>query len=285
MPQVNGLPEPSVHLRCALGGKMKKIAITTSLFLLTLGSLALFVEKRSLGQNQTDQTSIPGNWTFSAHPYLGPDYRSRPIVVTSVGTSLKEMTVTPVILENFSKKTVSSVKLEWILSEESTRAFRIKQGESELLTLAEPLPAKKGLALKQPLFSLKKEGQSLMKDGKLEGKFRLDIAVKEVIYEDGEKWTGNQLVCPLELLGNNGGGEDKKLAHRKSTQGNSCAKQMCKGSNGGYTCGSSETSEYCTNFNSTCCNTICGCNKPCEPGCNGELENHKETNQVLARGY
>lgn len=169
---------------------MKRFATLT---ILTLVAALLGISGSGKGQSKGNVSDeLPGgNWTLSTHPYMGPGYNSRPVMVTAVVSNLKG-TATRVMLENNSSKTVSAVKLEWHLMEEQDRSTVLQQGQTPFVTPSGTLPPGKSRELKFPIVSFAKIHQPLMKNNVLAGDYRIEIAVAEIQYEDGSTWTASK---------------------------------------------------------------------------------------------
>lgn len=164
---------------------MKKFA---TLIILALVAALFIISDDSKGQSQGNADKLPGGkWTFSAHPYMGPGYDERPVIVTAVMSDLTG-TVTTVMLENESAKVVSAVKLEWYLTTDQERATILQQGQTPLIAPSGALAPGKYKELKFPVVSFARVSQPLLKKDTLTGDFRIEIAVAEIQYEDGSSW-------------------------------------------------------------------------------------------------
>ena len=138
------------------------------------------------GQVDTASQLPSGNWTFSAQPYVGPGYDSRPVVVISVSTDLKKgLTVADVGLKNTSSKPVAGVKLSWFLSTEQDPDSVLLSGETPLVAISGGIPAGKRRLLTFPVTSFAKIHRPLLHGMTLSGDFRMEVAVSEILYEDG----------------------------------------------------------------------------------------------------
>lgn len=245
----------------SLGAKSFAIA----LFMVSL----LIVSNTSRTEGQADKSTQlpPGDWSFSAHPYLGPGYDSRPIVVFSVVTNVKNgLTVTKVALHNLSSKPVSAVKLNWYLSTEADPGSILLSGQTPLVALSGGLPVDGRRVLEFPVVSFAKICKSLMKGESLTGDFRMEVEVGEILYEDGSSQTArvtSNLYVPAK---NNSVVPLTNRVNKVAQIG--CAHQRCKfvplpASH--YECEGTSTPELCTNSGEFCCNTLCG-NRPCGQG-------------------
>ena len=235
-----------------------------SLAILLVAAVLLISVNSHTTEAQSDKDAqLPsGDWSFSAHPYLGPGYDSRSIVVYSVVTSVKNgLTVTKVALHNLSSKSVSAVKLNWSLSTESDRTSVLLSGQTPLVALSGGLPAGDRRAIDFPVVSFSKIYKPLMRGDSLTGDFRLEVEVGEILYEDGSTQVGKFMRSSLVFT------RISTSTTRIAQVG--CAHQRCKFVLAGgthYECDTTSTPELCTNSGEFCCNTLCG-NPPCgRPG-------------------
>jgi hypothetical protein len=200
----------------------------------------------TLAQNKTGSSSdLPrGNWTVGMHPFLGSGFESIPVAVTSVTTDAKRgIAVTKVGLENTSKQNVTAVKLTWRLSNEQTPNTVILEGQTPYITRDGGLPAGISLVLRFPVVIFAKICQPLVRNGVLDGEFRIDILVSEILFEDGSKWSKLDL-SQVKFI---------NAAHHTASanpQG-TCGQQACEtrtgpGGNVFYTCKASTNNERCS---------------------------------------
>jgi hypothetical protein len=166
---------------------MKKMARMPMLGGMLLLGLCLLLFSPYQTDGQVDDSQLPtGNWSFSAHPYFGSGYDSRPVVVIAVtASSTGGLVVNEVGLRNLSSKSVAAVKLRWYLSEERTPDTILLQGQTPLIAFSEPLPVGKRYLLKFPVLSFAKIHKPLLNSGSLTGDFYVQIEVGEILYEDG----------------------------------------------------------------------------------------------------
>jgi hypothetical protein len=228
--------------------------------LLALGALLLpaTANKGSGPSWANTKSQLPkGNWTFSAHPYLGPGYDSRPAVVYSV-TADTTATITRVVVWNRSSKPITAVKLSWYLSTEQAPESILQQGQTPLIELPSALLENHARKLDFPVVSLTKICKPLLKGGVLNGDFRIEVAVSEVRYEDGSTWVAqaSKRAEPSFV----------KVANRRVSQTSEseapCPYQKCqlyeKNGEFYYKCDASSYPEYCTNNVIECTDRICG---------------------------
>lgn len=242
----------------SLGAKSFAIALFMAALLIGVNT------GRTEGQVDKSMQLPPGDWSFSAHPYLGPGYDSRPVVVFSVVTNIKNgLTVTKVALHNLSSKPVSAVKLNWHLSTEEDPGSILLSGQTPLVALSGGLPVGERRVLEFPVVSFAKICKSLMKGESLRGDFRMEVEVGEILYEDGSSQTAKAMGNLYVLAKNNGVFPG---INRVTQVG--CAHQRCKFvplPETHYECEPTSFPELCTNSGQFCCNTICG-NRPCGQG-------------------
>ncbi|GEM_PF-1760674 len=248
----------------------KTLCIVVLLFMTTISMGALV--------NDRLENTLPlpdGKWGFSAHPYLGEGYESRPVVVTSVKTEKNNLSVTAVKVRNISSKSVTAVRLAWILFTEGKRDLLLLEGETPIIAINKGLATDKAEVLQFPVVSFAEISKSLPKEKQLEGDYRLEVFVKEILFEDRSSWQVGQKVAVRNQLSNVSvvkASFPKKMEPLVVTPLSTalqCPMQACKyvtGIPSYYTCDTSANNEYCTNCVSTCCNTICSDPSPaCGP--------------------
>ncbi len=171
----------------------------TSLYLLSILILLFLINSgdKGVAQEQTSSTgqpkAIPGKWTLSAGPYRGPGYKDFPVVVYSVTQTIKGLTVAGVNLQNKSSKPVVAARLVWRILKEDDPETVLLQGQTPLLALPDSLQVDARLPISFPVVSFEKIYQSLLKQGTLEGNFRIDVAVNDIVYDDGGIWSKSGL--------------------------------------------------------------------------------------------
>lgn len=166
--------------------------IPLTLFVLTL-ILLIAGGSQSRGQVDPDEQLPPGKWTLSANPYFGSGYRTLPVVVVSVTSdSARGLRVTKVGLSNRSSKPITAVSLSWYLTTADDTKTILKQGQTPLITPSGGLPEGAEREIEFPVFSFAKVARTLVRNGELNGNFRVQVAVREVQYEDGSSWTRDE---------------------------------------------------------------------------------------------
>ncbi|HEY0544921.1 MAG TPA: hypothetical protein VGC91_05945 [Pyrinomonadaceae bacterium] len=226
----------------------KRIArkIPVGLFVIFALIIVASSGKENLGQNKaSSQVEFPrGDWSVGSHPFLGTDSESTPVIVTSVTTDAKRgIAVTKVGLENLSKENVTAVKLTWRVSTEQASDKVLLQGQTPFITRDGGLPAGISLVLRFPVVTFAKIYQPLVKNGTLDGEFRIDISVSEILYEDGSKWASSDSSQAKSFRASN-------HASAPAPQG-TCGRQSCEtrtspSGNVFYACRASNSNERCS---------------------------------------
>ncbi len=150
-------------------------------------------------KGQTKSVFPPGNWNFSAHPFMGEGYKTRPVVVTSVGSEVTALSVNVVGVRNISSKPVAGIKFGWFLSYDKDRTKVLRKGETPLVAIQPVLEAGSVRGLKPTIFSFLEIHKSLIKKGRLDGNYRLEVAVTELLFSDRSTWRVGQEVSGLGL--------------------------------------------------------------------------------------
>lgn len=236
---------------------MKPLIRVGIVFLLTLLTVPAVTSNKSLDGNEAGWPV--GNWSFSAQPYTGLGYESRPAMVVSVATEKKSLTIAAVRVANHSSKTIATVKLGWYLSKRSDPNPVLQFGQTPSIPIHNGLPVGETYVLKQPVVSFGKLHKPLSKEGRLEGHFRLAVAVTEIQYEDGSLWAADNSDRPSII----------KATYRPSTASMQCPGQMCAGVGGHITTCETEgvpSNLFCTLCPTFCCTSVCGYMPACDCG-------------------
>ncbi len=258
---------------------MKRVA---SISLLCVAIAAGFVStdvREGFARAERESCALQGKgeWSFSAHPYVGEGYESRPVVVSAVRTIAKTLTISEVRVRNISSKSVAAIKIGWFVTNSSLGPEPVLKGESALIPMEKGLVSGETSLLKLPLMSFVELRRGLSEKGRLRGEFDAQVFVSNVYFDDATQWkVGDKVAVSKQTF-------DVSIintAFAKSTAGLSvmtlnkaaaCPRQMCKYDYGpppGYFCGSSNNDEYCTNCVSSCCNTLCSDPTPSCGPCN-----------------
>lgn len=241
---------------------MKPLIRVGIVFFLTLLTVSALQSNKNLHGNQADlQVLWPGgNWSFSAQPYTGLGYESRPALVVSVATERKSLSIAKVRVANHSSKTIAALKLGWYLSRTSDPNPVLQFGQTPSIPIHNGLPDGETSVLKLPVVvSFSKLHKPLSKEGRLEGQFRITVAVTEIEYEDGSVWAANNSDRPSIIT----------AAYRPSAASTQCPGQMCEGVGGHITTCITEgvpSNLFCTLCPTFCCTSVCGYMPACDCG-------------------
>lgn len=156
------------------------------MFLVSVTAVAFASNHNS--QGQTKSVFPPGNWNFSAHPFMGEGYKTRPVMVTSVRSEAATLTVDAVSVRNNSAKRVMAIKFGWVLSYDDERDKILRRGETPLLPMSNVLNVGEGRFLKSAIVSFADLQKSLVKKGRLDGNYRLEVLVTELLFDDRSTW-------------------------------------------------------------------------------------------------
>jgi hypothetical protein len=243
---------------------MKKTFRASLLFLATALMLNFSIVSSRSGSTDSQTIFPKGSWNFSAHPYMGEGYKVRPIVVTSVETEARTLSVKAVRVKNISTKAVLAVKLAWTLSDERYPKKILREGETSLITMDKTLASQDNRILKVGVVSFLELYKPFLKPSTLEGNFRLEVGVSQVLFEDQSSWQVGQSVSVVpnfrtRIVKANYSGSAASVV--PLIVPDACAKQRCVYDGvppPSYSSGTSENDEFCTNCGISCCNTICG---------------------------
>jgi len=216
-------------------------------------------------KTQALSSDIPGKWTFSARPDMDEGFNTRPVIVWSIKTTKKTLTVSGIFIENLSNKKVSAVTIGWKLIDNAENSVVQQTGNTKLLRLEESLEHKSTKYLEGDFISFYDVYKPLLKKGKLEGDYSIKIFVSEVQFADKSLWKLGQNE-KVEVISD--GVTDSFMKASSETLyvipaivSGVCPKQECKYESGPpalYTCNGTQSDQYCTNCVTSCCNTICG---------------------------
>ncbi|HMV99632.1 MAG TPA: hypothetical protein PL157_11820 [Acidobacteriota bacterium] len=233
-------------------------------------------------QAQSGAKLPTGKWTLSCEPYFGTGYNSRPAMVSSVKTDMKQgLTVTRVQILNNSSLAITGVKFTWFVTNDTENKKVVLFGTTQLVPVPETKAGTYSL-VNFPIVTFANEAHKLVQKGQLEGNFTISVAVTEVVFIDGSSW--QEMVPEVDTV-NTKIAKVEPVAFRKLSKiakfavtpfvvpaNMQCPKQKCKyvpasGSLPGYyECEASANFEFCTNCVTTCCVTICGAPPP-QCGC------------------
>lgn len=246
---------------------MKTTLTRATITLLAIVGALILVVGNGLGNRQVRLAaqSPSENWSVSAIPYVGPGYKSRPVVVTSVmSDTSKGYKVTDVALKNISSKPAAAVRLSWNIYSDKANSILLR-GQTTLITWSEELPENARRQIKHDILSFAHAAKQLANEGGLDGHYRIEVGVSEILFADGSIWTvdGNQTDEAAFIKTS----LSKRFVPLKVTPLSPqqfCPNQACTfapGPPAGFTC-TSTVGVICTNCGLRCCNTVCG-----EPAC------------------
>jgi hypothetical protein len=163
--------------------------------LLSIMLLALIFTISTSFQIYAQQTEKPnkiefplGKWSFSYPPISRLGLADAPAQIVSTTGDVKDGgTITKVGLENLSSKTIAAIKFQWYLFREESPQKIAAQGETPVVGVGRFQP-KETREVEYPIVSFGKIYKPLVKNGKLEGEFVIEVAVSEILYDDGSKW-------------------------------------------------------------------------------------------------
>jgi len=238
---------------------MKKLIKSKLGATLVITSISMIIGGIALSQypKQSEYVLPKGNWSFSAHPYQGPDLQDRSVIVVSVETARdKGAGISKIRIHNKSSKVVTAFKLKWELFSGDMSENALFYEISDWME-----PSKNILAgavgtivFTKPFTTFVAVSRPLLKGGSLDGNFSLTVSVTEAKYEDGSTWIAARIEKGYRRS------SLKNVAFTKTPSQTGCAKQKCDLASGQstYSCEASMRSEYCTNNVTSCTNTICG---------------------------
>lgn len=260
---------------------MKKVMYAALLSLLGVITFSfLGIEKSSSKSTETicSSRNVDGLWSFSAHPFMGDGYESRPVVVSAVRTTAKTLTVTEVRIRNISSKPVTTIRLGWfITNEKDGKSETLLDGESQTIPLEKTLAIGDTVLLKLPVMSFSETRDALTAKQALKGNFDAYVFVKNIMFEDKTKWNLGEKVeikkgtFDPSIVNATFAGTTNNLHVLPLNKAAVCPKQACRyvsETPPGYTCASSENDEYCTNCVTSCCSTVCSDPSPSCGPCN-----------------
>lgn len=179
-----------------------------------------------------------GDWTVGFHLYQAEGFDSMPVRVIGV-KSEGDKGLTRVELRNRSSKGVAAVRIGWYVSTEGGPGTILAQGETSLLSA--PLHANESVQLSIPPVSLARILKPAVRSNTLRGDFSVQVAVTEIVYEDGSTWKFSQPANVAQI----------KVQYAHAPQGG-CG-QICRWIPAiGYVCESVQQNVRCIVFGESC---------------------------------
>ncbi|MDQ3473577.1 MAG: hypothetical protein M3447_07560 [Acidobacteriota bacterium] len=169
-------------------------------FIFILAAFLMFGAGRSLAQSGSAENSVlpSGNWTVSFGPYAGPGYESAPVQLVSIKGEVRRdglMMFKAPHWVNHSNKDVRSVEhTVYVYKEPESKPVLFRQRYDRVsFTGGVPLLARSELRMNNrwlQSFASRKDGlmQPLIKEGKLEGSYRIALGISKVYFADDSVW-------------------------------------------------------------------------------------------------
>lgn len=252
----------------------KKVSViaTITIFL----SLAMIVTGLILAKTSKTNVSEAGKeyiasyvGTGEAPPFgawsliCAPSLERQPIVDAYSVTSERGDKITKVALRNRSDKVVIAVKLGWRLFYYDSPKNTLMSGESPLLGV--PLNVKEWRVVEFPLVSFAKISKSLLKNGRIDGDFKIEVVVTEVLFGDNEEktsqssWRNSLLASFLPSTTKSGikGPIVEVMSYTAPPIVEACQDQECKFKNACYKCEELSGTSCSPNGCESCTETAC----------------------------
>jgi len=150
---------------------MKLLLMLTTILMVT--SATALTQQSSHSQNDLPE----GNWILSC----GPSRTRGAVVGSNASNGIK---VTDVWLENRSSQDVAAVKIGWKLYERSNPSRILLSGETPQF-LGVILAAGEKRVATFPIVSFAKIHGPLLRNGRLEGNYKIELWVTEVLFDGG----------------------------------------------------------------------------------------------------
>lgn len=160
-----------------------------AVFVLVLGETFAFTVSGN-DNSKNSPSEIPGKWSLGCSPDMSEGFNSRPIMVWSIKCD-KTLSVRGVFIQSSTDKKISALKVGWkfVKKIEGKEKFKtLKTGETKLLRLEEMLSFKDTKYLEGDFISLYDVYKPFLKEDKLEGDYKLQIFVSEILFSDKSSW-------------------------------------------------------------------------------------------------
>lgn len=139
----------------------------------------------------TSQTEIPGKWSIGFSPDMSEGFNSRPLMVWSTNSDAKTLSVRGIFVQNLTNKKISALRVGWkfVKKIEGKEEFKIlKTGETNIIRLEKDLNYKDTKYLEGGFISLYDIYKPFLKKGNLEGDYKFQVLVSEVLFSDNSSW-------------------------------------------------------------------------------------------------
>jgi hypothetical protein len=180
-----------------------KLKLSLLALIIVAASFALKGEAYGQGKAGPKARNPAGNWTLSFRPYTGASYESMPVQLVSYKGEMQaggRLEISALHLKNRSDKAVKSIALTMYLYDEQNPETPLTQQENLRFgffpggfpaNTEKPAPgeATNNFVLLDVVNEENALLKPLLKDGKLDGEYRLILAVTKVQFEDGEAWS------------------------------------------------------------------------------------------------
>ncbi len=216
--------------------------------------------------SKSSQKQLPrGTYSVSCRPYMGTDYRSLPVLVTGVTSTKDEgIQIEKVEVENKSALLIEKLRFNWYLSTQENPEAILHQGRSPLLGIPDGIKSGEVVEILFPVTSFAEAVKSWKSDAsRLSGKYLIQVAVSEVGFEDGSRYTllARNKVKPLKIklaMASNHANSTSSAQPQTFCPNQGCDASTVEGVPVGYTC-ISATGQSCTNSanGQSCTSNIC----------------------------
>lgn len=137
---------------------------------------------------QPRNLGVPGgHWSIGVFPFLKSTYMSDAVVIRSVRYEVSKGGIVSAVQVNNRSKDIVAMNLIWYLSSEERPGVVLAKGELPLLNVSIPSGRLQTIDF-QPL-SFAEIYKRVLKNGTLEGNYRIDVGVATVTFNDGSGWT------------------------------------------------------------------------------------------------
>ena len=210
--------------------------------ILIVAAVALLIAPHTLAQtvSRSQNADPAGNWNLGCGPTSTPGAL---VDLYMVGTdSSNGVKVTDLWLRNRTTQDVAAVKIAWKLYERSNPSKTLISGETpQFVGVALAVAEKRVISF--PVVSFAKIYGPLMRDGRVDGNFRIEVWVSEVQFDSANVETGNSSSFSVRKAGwRKGATNFLRVSSKQVTEvdddGAACQNQECGWANRQqcYTC-------------------------------------------------